>query len=317
MTDNDNENHDLAATEARLRDAIGARAGSVPDARGDGGLGSIKGVVGNAMARDRRRHRALAVLGVAAAIVIIGGSIALLRDDKGQKVATTSSDTPSTVAPTTVPGSTTVTSAPPAPEDTAIWPLASAASRSFDSPESAAFSFATEYLHMSGQVQVGSAFIGGTTTTVALHPFSTGGPLTTVDLEQTVRGWVVLGASTPDIKVDTPKADDPANDPLTVAGQSTAFEAVINLELRPQDTGERVGDVAATMGGANGELGPFSTTLHPPKDKGPLVLLVYEADASGQGEISAATVIRLGAPTAGGGSGSALSRSSRARPSRA
>ncbi|MEY2588934.1 MAG: hypothetical protein QOJ67_918 [Acidimicrobiaceae bacterium] len=295
--DNDNENRDLAATEARLRDAIGARAGSVPDARGDGGLGSIKGVVGNAMARDRRRHRALAVLGVAAAIVIIGGSIALLRDDKGQKVATTSSDTPTTGAPTTVPGSTTITSAPPAVADTAIWPLASAASRSFDSPESAAFSFATEYLHMSDQVQVGSPGAAGDgapgDVAVGIQPFKTGGPTMSVVLRNSPHGWVVLGASTPDIKVDTPKAGDPANDPLTVSGQSTAFEAVINLELRPQDTGERVGDVAATMGGANGELGPFSTTLHPPKDNGPLVLLVYEADASGQGEISAATVIRL------------------------
>jgi hypothetical protein len=56
------------------------------------------------------------------------------------------------------------------------------------------------------------------------------------------------------------------------------------------------------MGGASGQLEPFSTTLHPPTDKGPLVLLVYEADASGQGEISAATVLLLKAP---GGSGAA------------
>jgi hypothetical protein len=293
-----NDDRDLAATEARLRDAIGARVANIPDSRGDGGLGSIKGVVGTASARDRRRRRALAIVGIAAAIVIAAGSIVLLRDDKGQNVST-ASDTPSTVAPTTVPGSTTVTTAPPAPEDTAIWPLASAASRSFDSPEAATFSFATEYLHMSDQVQVGTAVPTGDSATVDIRPFATGGPVTTVQLQQTARGWVVLGSTTPDVQVETPKAGDVANDPLTVSGQSTAFEAVINLELRPQDTGERVGEVAATMGGANGELGPFSTTLHPPQDKGPLVLLVYEADASGQGEISAATVVRLRAP--GGG----------------
>jgi hypothetical protein len=302
MSDRHDEDRDLAAMEARLRDAIGARVANVPDSRGDGGLGSIKGVVGTASARDRRRRRALTIVGIAAAIVIVAGSFALLRDDKDQKVST-ASDTPTTVAPTTVPGSTTVTTAPTTPEDTTVWPLASAASRSFDSPEAATFSFATEYLHMSDQVQVGTAVPGAdSSATVEIHPFATGGPATTVALDQTARGWVVVSATAPDVQVETPKVGDPASDPLTVSGQSTAFEAVINLELRPQDTGERVGEVTATMGGANGELGPFSTTLHPPQDKGPLVLLVYEADASGQGEISAATVIRLRAPGADTGS---------------
>ena len=305
----DNDSNDLAATEARLRDAIGARAASVPDSRGDGGLGSIKGVVGNAMARDRRRRRVLAVVGVAAAIVIVAGSFALLRDDKKGQNVSTASDTPSTVAPTTVPGSTTVTSAPPTSEDLGIWPPTSAASRSFDSPEAAALSFATEYLRMSDQVQVGepvtSADGKAGSVSVEIKPFATGGPATVVDLDQTDRGWVVLGAHTQDVIVETPKAGDTANDPLTVSGQSTAFEAVINLELRPQDTGERIGEPGFTMGGANGELGPFSTTLKPPSDKGPLVLLVYVADASGQGEISAATVLRLRAPATASGGGSA------------
>jgi hypothetical protein len=72
-----------------------------------------------------------------------------------------------------------------------------------------------------------------------------------------------------------------------------AFEAQLGLELR------RFGskDVVATstaMAGANGEIGPFSTTIDGPSTNDPLVLVIFEGDTSGEQTYTKASVVLLG-----------------------
>ena len=88
------------------------------------------------------RRRGLTLLGIAAALIVVVGAVALLRrDDKGQNVKVDPAGTTSSTANPT-PGSV-IPSAGLAP----IWPFASM-NRTFASPEEAAKSFAVDYLGM-------------------------------------------------------------------------------------------------------------------------------------------------------------------------
>jgi hypothetical protein len=106
-------------------------------------------------------------------------------------------------------------------------------------------------------------------------------------------GWVVTGANADQIVVDTPKPHDPVTPSITVSGQGTAFEAQLGLELRRF----RSKDVVATstaMAGANGEIGPFSTTIDAPSTNDPFVLVIFEGDTSGEQTYTRASVVLLG-----------------------
>jgi hypothetical protein len=112
-------------------------------------------------------------------------------------------------------------------------------------------------------------------------------------VEQPPRGWVVVGAVADEITVDTPHAHDPLSSPLAVSGRSRAFEAQLNVSLRPYGSTSPVVE-GFTMGGGT-EILPFSTKITPPATDQPLVLVVFEGDASGEGLMTQATVIPLDA----------------------
>jgi hypothetical protein len=276
----------MSDMESRLTEAMKARARAVEPRDEDAALDSITRRV------DDRRHRALMVLGAAAAIAVVIGAIALIRRDETSKVNITTK--PST---TTAPASTT-TEVGPSPsigpaKPAYLWPF----NERFATPEAAAKSFAVDYLGMT-LARVGKT-IDEPVREVEVFPNASATARTLVEVvELPDDGWVVLGAVADEIKVDHPTAEDGLSSPLSVSGTSTAFEAQIALELRPIGSTTPV-IRTSTMGGSNGEIGPFSTTITPPATDQPLVLLVYEADASDQGKMTKATVVRLeaaGAP---------------------
>jgi hypothetical protein len=215
--------------------------------------------------------------------MIVSGAVVLLRrDDKGQSVKIDPSARTSTTIRTPSAG-------------TAIWPFESM-NRTFATPEEAAKSFAIDYLGMI------HARLGKTTKgDVEIFPNDRGNARTVVHVEQQPpRGWVVVGASADQIVVDQPKPGDALANPLLVSGKSVAYEAQVGVELRP--FGSRTPVVTDfVMGGAT-DPRPFNKQIAIPSTDQPLVLILFEGDASGEQAYTKATVIPLDAASTQRGS---------------
>jgi hypothetical protein len=262
--------------ESRLADAMAARAREVEPHDEDDALNRIAERV------NMNRRRTFTILGVAAAIAVAVGTIALLtRDDKKTQQVNVATDSGNT---TTTANTTPATVLPAGP--TAIWPFASM-NRTFATPEEAAKSFAVDYLGMTF-ARVSPVFEG----VVDVFPNATGNARTAVHVyQESTGGWIVTGADADEITVDAPKPHDPLASSMTVSGKSVAFEATLGVELRPFGSTTAVfKDIA--MGGGT-EILPFATTITPPATDQPLVLVIFEGDASGQGAVIKATVIPL------------------------
>jgi len=297
--------------ESKLTDAMKGQARNVEPADEQAALARITDRV------NARRRRGFVVLGVAAALFVLLGSVLLLRGDDGSdqvhvtsdpssqsssstesssSEATTTSSTASsstsasssseptatTVAPTTIP--------PPAPPPPHVWPLSDATT--YATPEAAAQSFVVEYLGMT------NARVGATNgNVVEIFGNSRASIRTLVDVVDSSAGWVVVGARADEIVVDQPQPYADPSSPMTVSGTSTAFEAQLGLQLRLAGSSTVVGEGTA-MGGSNGEMGPFSTTMDVPPGDAPLVLIVFEGDASGEQTFTKASVVllRVGSP---------------------
>jgi hypothetical protein len=204
--------------------------------------------------------------------------------DSGQSTGATSTSTSSS---STAPSVSVL----PTFEEQAIWPFASSGTV-FSTPEDAAKSFAVDYLGMTN-ARLGATNDENGTKNIEVFPNDRGTTRTVVRVvEQPPRGWVVFEARADEIQVEKPVRNDPVTSPLTVSGQGTAFEATLAVELRPFGTKDNVfKDIV--MAGANGQMGPFSTSITPPSTDQPLVLVLFESDASGQQEMTKATVIGL------------------------
>lgn len=224
------------------------------------------------------------------AVVIV---VSLVAIGCGSKSATTSTSSSSTASSTTisVPGpSTTTTAAPTA--DTAVWPFATSATR-YAEPVEAARTFAESYLGyvapVMGPFQQGDSRSGEVTVQA-----KAAGPVTTVIVRQLAPDdtWWVLGASTPTLQLESPTTLATISSPVTLAGQSTAFEATVNVEIRQDGTTTPLA-ADIVMGGSNGQMGPFSkaVTFGPPQaSAGAIVVKVLSAE---DGAISEASVIRV------------------------
>ena len=239
-----------------------------------------------------RIGRALVTVALAGVLLAGCGS----DDDGSSDTTTTKTATTSTTASTSSTTSTAVVtttsaSTPDQPQQ-AIWPFASTSTR-FTDPGEAASSFATDYLGFTAPV-VG-AFQQGDTRSgeVEIRPRADG-PVTTVLVRQVEDddSWWVIGAATANIQVTAPEALAAITSPVTVTGQSTAFEATVNVEVRQDDT--RTPLVEDTfMGGSMGEMGPFSKELSygpPSADGGAIVFLTLSAE---DGSVWEASVVRI------------------------
>jgi Immunoglobulin-like domain of bacterial spore germination len=279
-----NEVSEFNDIESRLADAMAARAADVEPRDEDEALRRISTRVGSS------RRNAFTLLGIAAALAVVVGAVVLLnRDSKGTQKVTLQSDNTSTTPSTTQ--SSTPGSIVPSFDEQAIWPFASS-NRTFATPEEAAKSFAVDYLGMT-HARLGATNDENGVKNVEVFPNDRGNTRTVVRVvEQPPRGWVVFEARADEIQVDAPARNAPLTSPLSISGQSTAFEATVGVELRPFGSTTPV-FTGNFMGGSNGQMGPFSTSITPPSTDQPLVLVLFEGDASGQQTYVKATVIGL------------------------
>jgi len=195
-------------------------------------------------------------------------------------------------APSTTSTSTSTTTPPTTQPVEALWPIASTPTR-FADPTTAAFSFAHDYLGMTqpllGTFQRGDSRSGE----LALRA-SAAGPVTTVMVRQVTADntWWVIGAASSAIVVSAPRALASISSPVMLTGRSTAFEAVVNVEVR-QDA-SLVPIVRTTvMGGGAGVMGPFAKSVifaHPTSHYGAIIFRTLSAK---DGSVVEASVVRI------------------------
>ena len=218
---------------------------------------------------------------ILAASLILGVALGVVVGR--QTLSTQPSSTPTTlVAP---PSSTTQ-------PRSAIWPFASTVTR-FGSPVLAAQAFATAYLGIvnpiMGAYQQGVSRSGEVQVRATQH-----GVVTSILVQEltSTHSWWVLGASCPDIIVTAPASSERIASPVEFKGRSTAYEAVVNVEIRQDGTLNPM--VSGTvMGGSMGVMGPFlksMTFLSPSSSRGSLLLRTLSAK---DGHVLEATVIRV------------------------
>ncbi len=203
-------------------------------------------------------------------------------------------------APTTTTSTTTSTTSPPSTSSTipgnqpaeAAWPFAATANR-FVNPVDAARSYATTFLRFTNPV-IGTFQQGDTRSGEVVVSNHVGGTSTTILVRQLSgdSSWWVLGSVAPDIHVTTPSALETITSPISLSGTSTAFEAVVNVELYQDNS---LIPIAATtvMGGSMGMMGPFSGSFSFPKPtehSGTLVFRTYSAKDGGVIEASSLRV---------------------------
>lgn len=211
-------------------------------------------------------------------------------------VTTTTVASSTSRATTTTPGTSTTlsttTSLPQAAVRFAVWPYADSDTR-YDDPVAAATGFATDFLGfvdpVAGEFQAGDSRSGE----VEIRPKAQG-PVTTVLVRQLTPddSWWVLGCVTANLRILQPAPGSTVASPVRVSGQSTAFEATISLEVRQDGSLDPIG-TDITMGGANGEMGPYSTaiTFSPPSaDAGAIVVKTLSAE---DGNVQEASVSRI------------------------
>lgn len=232
------------------------------------------------------RRKALAVA-TSIVVALVAVTTAACGDD--DTASTTTGKPTTTTTTTSTTGSSTPTTTQP---DTAVFPFASSDVR-FTDPVEAARTFATSYL---GFVEpVVGAFQQGDTRSGEVPVQAKGnGPVTTVLVRQLTSEdtWWVLGASTPNLVLQSPAAQAAITSPVTLSGQSTAFEATVNVEIRQDGTRTPLKEDIVN-GGANGEMGPFSKAITFPAPSAPAGAIVLKTLSAEDGNITEASVVRV------------------------
>ena len=220
-------------------------------------------------------------------------ALSLVAIGCGSKSSSTNRTTTTTgTRSTTSTASTSTTPPTSAATDTAVWPFVTDSTR-YSDPVQAAQGFAVKYLGFVNPV-VG-AFMQGDSRSgeVVIRPSSTG-PETTVMIRKLApdETWWVLGAATANLQLQSPKWNASIASPVTLSGQSTAFEATVNVQIRQDGT---LTPLASTMvmGGSMGQMGPFSKAVSfskPTAKRGAIILKTLSAK---DGNIAEATVLRI------------------------
>jgi len=232
--------------------------------------------------RTRRIMAGLVVL----SLVAVGCGSKSSTDTSSTTEATQATTTVTNATTTSTSGSTSTT----AQSDTAVWPFATSTTR-FTDPVAAARSFAESYLGFVAPV-VGDFQQGDTRSGEVVIKPDASGPSTTVLVRQLAPddSWWVLGASTPNLQLASPAALALIGSPVTITGQSTAFEATVNFEIRQNGTlTPMVADYF--MGGSMGQMGPFSKTVSFAQPNVAHGAIVLETSSAENGHIWEATVV--------------------------
>ncbi|MGB6059822.1 MAG: Gmad2 immunoglobulin-like domain-containing protein [Microthrixaceae bacterium] len=233
-------------------------------------------------------RKTLAALLVPVALVTLSCGSA---DDASSTTAKSADSTTSTTTTTAAPTTDKVKPQSTEQPEQAIWPFAVDGTR-FSDPQKLASGFATEYLGfvdpIAGEFQQGDSRSGEVAITTRA-----GGPVTTVLVRQLDGDdWWVIGATTPNLVIDAPAALASVASPVTVSGQSTAFEGTINLEIREDGRLEPLAE-GFTNGGANGQMGPFSTTLNLNEGGTSAGAIIVKTLSAKDGSIDEASVVRV------------------------
>lgn len=198
---------------------------------------------------------------------------------------TTSVGTTSAAATTSSTAASSTTTAPPmAPTDSAVWPFVTSTTRYTD-PVKAATDFAVTYLGFVNPA-VGP-FMGGDSRSgeVEIRANKRGTAAMTVMVRKLAPddSWWVIGAATTHLQLDAPAWNASITSPVTLSGQSDAYEATVNVEIRQDGSLTPLG-TDFVMGGANGTMGPFSkavTFTHPTAKRGAIVFKMPSSDGGG------------------------------------
>jgi hypothetical protein len=187
---------------------------------------------------------------------------------------------------------TSTTSASAAQPDTAVWPFAATSTR-FTSPTAVAGAFAVEYLGFT-DLFVGSFQQGDSRSGEVPIRSSESGVVTTVLVRQLTPAntWWVLGAVSPNITVTSPAALQKIVSPVLLRGQSTAYEAVVNVQVRQDGS---LGPLARStvMGGSMGTMGSFTKTVTFAKPSAVRGALVFRTYSPKDGHVLEASVLRV------------------------
>jgi Sporulation and spore germination/Immunoglobulin-like domain of bacterial spore germination len=201
----------------------------------------------------------------------------------------------------------------PAADAPGIWPfttgveadaVAARGERTFTDPVVTAREFAGRYVGMRDPVVFGfSPGADGVGEVAVGFRFGEGGAAVpdaratmVVDVRRLGRSdlWTVVGARSPDIEVDQPRAGDTLASPVRLTGRARAFEGTVNVYVRQDGMleGSSLGEAVVT-GRGDGVLGPFTgeVRFRPPSAPGGAVLFVELSAADGTP--SRATVVRV------------------------
>lgn len=276
----------ITATEAALRRALAARADAVEPKETN--VSNLEARADDARRAGSRRRAFL----VAAALVVVAGvaGTIVLSGDDDEDIGVVAPSTTTTEAPSTTTSSSTSTTSTSVTEDDGVpgWPGATA--RMFDDPQAAALNFAIDVLGFAdATVAEGETEAGEGAFIVTARP--TAGIRTEIIVHDTgpIRGWVVTGAASDEGTIDEVSVGESK---ITIAGSASAFEATVTVLVLDQE-----GTVLAqstTFAGANGEQGPYETTIDVAADAGtPFWVVIAESDASGEGDYTWATTATL------------------------
>lgn len=194
----------------------------------------------------------------------------------------------STTRRTTTSTSTTSTTAP-VDTSTAVFPVGAS---TYETPVAVAAAFATQYVGFTDAI-VGALEPGDARSGEVPVRTTDGGVVTTVIVRQ-LDGvhWWVLGASSPNLVLESPTAGTAIASPVTLRGRSTAFEAQIRTEVRQDGAQPPIGEGTA-MGGSMGEMGPFTDVLSFTAPSAPRGAIMLSTRSMKDGTIAEATVVRI------------------------
>ncbi len=174
----------------------------------------------------------------------------------------------------------------------AIWPFASTPTR-FATPMLAAQTFALDYLGFTNPIfepfQRGDTRSGEVPVRTSLN-----GAVTTILVRQVTsdESWWVIGAVSPNISITTPTALETITSPVLLKGTSTAYEAVVNLEVRQDGTLTPL--IRSTvMGGSMGVMGSFTKTVKYPTPSASSGAIVMYTLSPKDGSVLEASVLRV------------------------
>lgn len=225
--------------------------------------------------RTTRTGRVFAAVMLVGALAACGGS----DPDEPSTSSTRRTTTSTSTTTTTVPVDTT----------SAVFPVGAS---TYDSAEAVARAFSVDYVGFTDPI-IGAFAAGDARSGEVPVRTTDGGVVTTVIVRQLDgRNWWVLGASSPNLVLESPTTGAAITSPVTLRGSSTAFEAQIRTEVRQDGAAPPLGSGTA-MGGSMGEMGPFTDVLSFTAPSAPRGAIMLSTRSMKDGTIAEATVVRI------------------------